>query len=290
MEADVPLLIPEVNADHLALLDAQGAARGWKGRIVTNPNCVDRRAGDGARAAAPVRPEDVDGHDAAGDFGRRLSGRAVVGHPRQRHSVHRRARKRRSRPRRRRFSARCGDGAVEHASGDASARTTTRVPVQNGHTGSISVALEQRPPTGGDHRRVERVPRPAAGARPAVGAAAADRVPDGARTVRSRRSTSNRDGGMTVTRRPPAAVPGARLQVRRARPQHDSRRRRRRDSERRADAPRGAAVSVRHEVRRHVGRRRRRDDRASSTSSARQHRAQARATRRRSSSCRRCRR
>src|SRR3954453_11872655 len=39
MEADVPLLIPEVTADHLALLKAQDA-RGWKGRIVTNPNCV----------------------------------------------------------------------------------------------------------------------------------------------------------------------------------------------------------------------------------------------------------
>lgn len=39
MERDVPLLIPEVNADHLSLLDAQRDARGWKGRIVTNPNC-----------------------------------------------------------------------------------------------------------------------------------------------------------------------------------------------------------------------------------------------------------
>jgi aspartate-semialdehyde dehydrogenase len=39
MEPDVPLLIPEVNADHLALLQAQAASRGWKGRIVTNQNC-----------------------------------------------------------------------------------------------------------------------------------------------------------------------------------------------------------------------------------------------------------
>src|SRR5437660_8524460 len=39
MEADVPLLIPEINADHLALLATQGASRNWKGRIVTNPNC-----------------------------------------------------------------------------------------------------------------------------------------------------------------------------------------------------------------------------------------------------------
>src|SRR6266850_2094584 len=39
MEADVPLMIPEVNAEHLALLEVQARARGWKGRIVTNPNC-----------------------------------------------------------------------------------------------------------------------------------------------------------------------------------------------------------------------------------------------------------
>jgi aspartate-semialdehyde dehydrogenase len=39
MDADVPLLVPEVNADHLQLLRAQQAKRGWKGLIVTNPNC-----------------------------------------------------------------------------------------------------------------------------------------------------------------------------------------------------------------------------------------------------------
>lgn len=40
MEADVPLVIPEVNADHLALLDIQRTNRGWKGGIVTNANCA----------------------------------------------------------------------------------------------------------------------------------------------------------------------------------------------------------------------------------------------------------
>src|SRR5205809_6667018 len=40
MVETVPLLIPEINADHLGLLDAQGAANGWRGRIVTNPNCA----------------------------------------------------------------------------------------------------------------------------------------------------------------------------------------------------------------------------------------------------------
>jgi aspartate-semialdehyde dehydrogenase len=40
MDADVPLLIPEVNHEHLAQLDAQREARGLdRGMIVTNPNC-----------------------------------------------------------------------------------------------------------------------------------------------------------------------------------------------------------------------------------------------------------
>ena len=39
MDLDVPLLVPEVNADHLRLLAGQRLSRGWKGGIVTNPNC-----------------------------------------------------------------------------------------------------------------------------------------------------------------------------------------------------------------------------------------------------------
>jgi aspartate-semialdehyde dehydrogenase len=39
-ESDVPILVPEVNAGHAALIDAQRRARGWSGGIVTNPNCT----------------------------------------------------------------------------------------------------------------------------------------------------------------------------------------------------------------------------------------------------------
>ena len=39
MDADVPLLIPEINADHLGLIPIQRKNRGWDGAIVTNPNC-----------------------------------------------------------------------------------------------------------------------------------------------------------------------------------------------------------------------------------------------------------
>ena len=39
MDRDVPLLVPEINPDHLHLIPGQQRARGWKGQIVTNPNC-----------------------------------------------------------------------------------------------------------------------------------------------------------------------------------------------------------------------------------------------------------
>jgi len=39
-DPDVPLLIPEVNPDHLGLIETQRAQRGWtRGFIATNPNC-----------------------------------------------------------------------------------------------------------------------------------------------------------------------------------------------------------------------------------------------------------
>lgn len=39
MEKDVPLLVPEINPEHLKLVARQQSERGWKGKIVTNPNC-----------------------------------------------------------------------------------------------------------------------------------------------------------------------------------------------------------------------------------------------------------
>ena len=36
----IPLLIPEVNADHVAMIPRQQEERGWSGFIVTSPNCT----------------------------------------------------------------------------------------------------------------------------------------------------------------------------------------------------------------------------------------------------------
>ncbi len=51
MDADVPLVIHEVNASHLRLIETQRATRGWSGAIVTNANCASTTA---AVAMAPL--------------------------------------------------------------------------------------------------------------------------------------------------------------------------------------------------------------------------------------------
>ena len=53
MDPLVPLLIPEVNADHLGLIAEQRQVKGWPGAIVTNPNCSTVVL---ASALAPLRP------------------------------------------------------------------------------------------------------------------------------------------------------------------------------------------------------------------------------------------
>src|SRR3990172_6498545 len=40
MVKDIPLVIPEVNSDHLGLIDVQQDNRDWDGYVVTNPNCT----------------------------------------------------------------------------------------------------------------------------------------------------------------------------------------------------------------------------------------------------------
>ena len=52
MDPVVPLLIPEINADHLSILADQRRQKGWTGAIVTNPNCATVVL---AMALAPLR-------------------------------------------------------------------------------------------------------------------------------------------------------------------------------------------------------------------------------------------
>jgi aspartate-semialdehyde dehydrogenase len=48
----VPLLIPEINADHVGMIEGQRAERGWPGLIVASPNCTT------TGAVLPLKPLD----------------------------------------------------------------------------------------------------------------------------------------------------------------------------------------------------------------------------------------
>jgi aspartate-semialdehyde dehydrogenase len=39
-EADVPILIPGINSEHISMIDEQQKRRGWRGFITTQPNCT----------------------------------------------------------------------------------------------------------------------------------------------------------------------------------------------------------------------------------------------------------
>ena len=54
MAEDVPLLVPEVNPEHLGLLARQRRERGWRGGILCNPNCT---AAVLVTALAPLQAE-----------------------------------------------------------------------------------------------------------------------------------------------------------------------------------------------------------------------------------------
>jgi aspartate-semialdehyde dehydrogenase len=147
MDADVPLLIPEVNADHLSLLQTQASARGWNGRIVTNPNCVVIVY---AMALAPLRQfglktsiittlQAISGAGYPGVPSWDILGNVVpfIGGGEE-EKIETETNK---------ILGELKNGAVADHPVTISA-AVTRVPVHNGHTGSISVALEQRPDAG----------------------------------------------------------------------------------------------------------------------------------------------
>ena len=108
----------------------------------TTPNCVVVVY---AMALAPraVRPEDLDHHDAAGHLGPAIPG-VARGTSRQLHPVHRRGEEEKIETETNKILGTLKNGVVEKHPLTISA-AVTRVPVHNGHTGSISVSLEQRP-------------------------------------------------------------------------------------------------------------------------------------------------
>ncbi len=142
MAEDVPLLVPEVNPDHTALIAVQKKRRGWKGFIATNPNCstatltlalapLDQRFG--IKAVAVTTLQAVSGAGYPGIPSLDILGNVVPFIGGEEEKIERETRKI--------LGRRSGDAVAPHPM--AVSATTTRVPVVDGHTESVSVALEK---------------------------------------------------------------------------------------------------------------------------------------------------
>lgn len=142
MEEDVPLLVPEVNASHAALLDLQRARRSWKRGVVANANCsatqlalalapLDRAFG--VEKAVVTTMQAVSGAGYPGVPSLDILGNVVPDIPQEADKIETETRK---------ILGTSADGRVVPAPLTISARTF-RVPVEEGHTQSVSVLLSR---------------------------------------------------------------------------------------------------------------------------------------------------
>jgi len=141
MEPDIPLLIPGVNLDHIALVKEQRRRRGWKGYIATLPNCtatglaITLKALDekfGVDSALVTTMQGISG------AGRDLAALDVVENiipyiPREEERVTIETRK---------ILGRLGEGGIAELPLKVSA-TCTRASVLNGHTEAATVGLKR---------------------------------------------------------------------------------------------------------------------------------------------------
>ncbi len=144
MDADVPLVIPEVNASHLALIARQRRERGWNGAIVTNANCASTTA---AVAMAPLHErfgitkvfmmtmQAVSGAGYPGVPTLDILGNVIPYIGDEEPKIEREMQK---------MLGRLDGDAVISAPFVVSAHAN-RVPVENGHTVCLSLAFETKP-------------------------------------------------------------------------------------------------------------------------------------------------
>jgi aspartate-semialdehyde dehydrogenase len=142
MDPTVPLLVPEVNAEHLGLLPVQAKQRAHKGAIVTNPNCSTVVL---TMALAPLKPfgirsvlvttmQAVSGAGYPGVPSLDILGNVIPYIGGEEEKIESETRK---------ILGTFANGAVELHPAAVSAHTN-RVPVVDGHTETVSIALEQK--------------------------------------------------------------------------------------------------------------------------------------------------
>ncbi len=144
MAADVPLLVPEANADHIALIATQQKARGYKGAIVCNPNCTATvlvmglaplQQAFGIERVFMTSMQSISGAGYPGVPSLDILGNVIPFIKNEEEKVEEETPK---------MLGRFVNGGLEAATFDISAMCY-RVPVLEGHTEAVSVALRGNP-------------------------------------------------------------------------------------------------------------------------------------------------
>ncbi len=141
MAPDVPLLVPEINPDHLSLIDQQRGNRDWKGFIVTNPNCstialclalAPLERSFGVESILVSTMQAVSGAGYPGVPSLDVLGNLVPYIPKEEEKIEEETRK---------IFGSFSESAIEPHPMQLSAQTT-RVPVLEGHTETVFVRLK----------------------------------------------------------------------------------------------------------------------------------------------------
>ena len=143
MADDVPLLIPEVNPNHLSLIARQRREREWRGAIVTNPNCstvvlamaLAPLRQFGLRSAVVTTLQAVSGAGYPGVPSLDILGNIIPNIEKEEAKIESETQK---------ILGDYDAGAVSPHPVVVTAQVT-RVPVIDGHTISVSMALDARP-------------------------------------------------------------------------------------------------------------------------------------------------
>ena len=144
MAEDVPLLVPEANADHVGLIESQQKARGFKGAIVCNPNCTATvlvmglaplQQAFGIERVFMTSMQSISGAGYPGVPSLDILGNVIPFIRNEEEKVEEETPK---------MLGRFVNGALQAATIDISAMCY-RVPVLEGHTEAVSVALRGNP-------------------------------------------------------------------------------------------------------------------------------------------------
>jgi len=142
MQPDVPLLIPEVNAPHLKVLDAQRWRQDSGGFVVTNPNCsaiglvvalAPLHERFGLEKVMVVTMQAVSGAGYPGVASLDILGNVIPYIAKEEEKMEAETRKLLGR----------ADGSAIHPADFAVSAQCNRVPVEDGHTESVSVKLKR---------------------------------------------------------------------------------------------------------------------------------------------------